>query len=274
VTGVGQGADPEAAAEAARAEVASKARGETEGVEIVRRYVAKKPKVHWALAVLDRPALIARLAERIAEDEQQIAAAAESARNTAPEKAIVDLLGAIALTRQRAELRTRIAHLEGTPPPAETTPSRPQLDAQLAAAKRMLAIDVEATEMDPESGTPGPPIDAIRRALAQQVLAKGFSLPPESDWGDAPSWLVARARISFERLDLGGRQGFAAIEWEAALEIEDPAAGGQIVGLLTGGTRATHINERTARRLAREEATTFLSEAFASWLDERYAPAP
>ncbi|MFO0690662.1 MAG: hypothetical protein U0900_18315 [Myxococcota bacterium] len=275
VTGVGQGADPDAAESAARAAVARKTKGEQEGVEIARTWVAKSPRVHWALAVLDRPALIARLGDRIAEIDPQRAAAAESAKAEPPEKAIVTLLGVLDLTRQREALRTRIARLEGSPPPADAPPSREALEAQLAGVKHALPIEVEAYEMDPESGELGAPLDPVRRALARQVLAKGFPLPADGEWGDtAASWLRVRARIGFERLELGGREGFAAVAWEAALEVLDPNAGGAVVALLEQEARATHINEKTARRLAREEAITFVTEALARWLDEQYAPKP
>lgn len=275
VTAVGQGDEPEAAATAARAEIARKTKGEREGVEIARTYRTRKPKIHFALAVLDRPALIARIAEQIAQADEKRAADAESAKSEPPEKAITTLLDAIALARQREALRTRIAHLEGTPPPSETPPTRATLDEQLVGVKHALTIAVEAYEMDPESGEVGQPLDAVRRALAGQVLAKRFSLPVEGEWGDsAPAWLRVRARIGFERLELGGRQGFAAVEWEAALEVQDPAAGGQVVALFDHEARATHITEKTARRLAREEAIAFVTEALASWLDERYAPGP
>lgn len=275
VTGIGQGEDPEAASVAARAEIARKTKGELEGIEIARTHVSSKPTVHWALAVLDRPALIARLGEQIADADQRRAAAAERAKAEAPEKAVATLLEAVALTRQREQLRTRIAHLEGTPPPSDTPPSRAALDEQLAGVKHALTIAVEAYEMDPESGEIGAPLDAVRRALAQQVLAKGFSLPVESEWGDpAPAWLRVRARIGFERLELGGRQGYVAVQWEAALEIEDPGAGGQVIALLNDEARATHITERPARRLAREESIEFVTQGLGRWLDERYAPAP
>ncbi|MBY0400613.1 hypothetical protein K2X89_09980, partial [Myxococcota bacterium] len=184
VTGVGSGEDPEAAAAAARAEIARQTKGEREGIEIARTYVAKKPRVHWALAVLDRPALIARLGEQIAAADEQRATRAESAKAESPEQAVITILDAIALTREREALRTRIARLEGAPPPGDPPPTRESLDAQLASVKRSLAISAEAYEMDPESGELGAPLDSIRRSLARQILAKGFSLPAEGEWGD------------------------------------------------------------------------------------------
>lgn len=275
VTGVGQGDDPEAAATAARAEIARQTKGESEGIEIARTYVAKQPTVYWALAVLDRPALIAHLAEQIAAADEKRAAEAESAKGEAPEKAVALLLDAIALSREREALRMRIAHLEGTPPPSDTPPTRAALDEQLAGVKHSLAIAVEAYEMDLESGEVGAPLDVVRRALTRQVLAKGFALPVEGEWGDsAPAWLRVRTRVGFEHLELGGSQGFVAVAWEAALELEDPASGGRVIALLSDEARATHVTERAARRLARDEAIEFVTEALGKWLDERYAPGP
>ncbi|MBK7948107.1 MAG: hypothetical protein IPK00_05080 [Deltaproteobacteria bacterium] len=275
VTGVGQGENPEAAATAARAEIARKTKGEHEGIEIARTWVAKKPRIHWALAVLDRPALIARLGDQIAENDRARTAAAERAEAEAPETAVLTLLEAIDLSREREGLRVRIARLEGTPPTSDVPPSRADLDLQLAGVKRTLTIAVAAFEMDPDSGEIGAPLDAVRRALAQQVLAKGFSLPVEGEWGESPpAWLRVLTRIGFEHLELGGSQGFATVEWEAALEVFDPSAGGRVVALLDGGARATHVNEKTARRLAREEAIEFVTTTLASWLDGRYARGP
>ncbi len=271
VSGVGSGGDPDAAASAARAEIARKTKGESEGVEIAKTYVAKTPPAHWALAVLDRPALLARLTEEIGATEQQLSQALAASSNASPEEALDPMLGAIMLAQRRDALLTRIVNLGGTPPASEASHSRAALDLQLASIKRALAIDVQAYEMDSQSGMMGAPLDEVRRALAQQVLAKGFALPAESDWGDSPGWLVARARIAFEPLELDRSHDFVAVHWEAALEIEDRAAGGQVVAVLTEESRATHLNEREARRQAQEQAETFLAAALASWLDERYA---
>lgn len=275
VSGVGFGAEPETASSAARAEVARKTKGETEGVEIVKRHVAaEEPPVHWALAVLDRPALLATLTEEVDEAEQQLADELAAISDAPPEIAIAPMLGAIAVAQRRDALLTRIAHLGGTAPPLESERSRTALDSQLAAIKHALAIDVEAYEMDSRSGMPGEPLDEVRRALAQQVLAKGFALPAESDWGATAGWLRARARIAFERLELGRSADFIAVHWEAALEIEDRVAGGRVVAVLTEESRATHLSEREARRQAQEQAEAFLADAFARWLDEHYSPRP
>ena len=274
VSGVGSGADPEAAASTARAEVARKTKGETEGVEIVKTHVAKKPRVHWALAVLDRPALLARLAEEVATAEQQLSEALGATTNVPPEQALGSMLGAIACAQRRDALLARIANLGGTPPAGEAAHSRTTLEDQLAAIKHALSIDVQAFEMDSQSGMTGAALDGVRRALAQQVLAKGFGLPPESGWGDNSGWLLARARVAFDRLELDRYRDFVAVQWEATLEIEDLAAGGKVLALLTQQSRATHLNEREARRQAQDQAKEFLTQALARWLDEQYAPRP
>ena len=275
VSGVGSGAEPEAAASAARAEVARKTKGESEGVEIVKTHVgAGEPPVHWALAILDRPALLEHLREELGGAEQQLVDQLETISDAPPEMALGPMLGAIAVAQRRDALLTRIANLGGTPPALESAHSRAALDQQLAAIKHVLAIDVEAYEMDSKSGMTGEPLDGVRRALAQQVLAKGFALPAESDWGETAGWLHARARIAFERLQLDRRSDFVSVHWEAALEIEDRAAGGRVVALLTGKSRAIHLSEREARRQAQEQAEAFLADAFASWLDEHYLPRP
>ena len=275
VTGVGQGPVRPAADEAARAEVTRRTGGEREGIEIARRWRAKEPRVHWALAVLDRPALVARLIERIERTDQQLAAFSAEATDAPPPERIAGALAGIALIRERDALRDRIARLEGDPPSPETTPSRSELEARLSAAKQAFTIAVEAYEMDPISGALGQTLDRVRRALVQQVLDRGFALPPESEWGDAPATaLRVRARIAFDPLDLGHRQDFTSIQWDASLEVEDPAAGGPVIALLSDQARATHLNARSTRRLAQEQAIEFLSRALASWLDEHYAPRP
>lgn len=275
-TGVGQGANREAAAEAARAEIARQTEGETEGVEISRHWTAKQPRVHWALATLDRPALVERLAKRIGEGEEQLAAAAESAaeKDLPPSQALERLLAAFELIHERDVLRRRIQVLDGTPPPPETTPSRGELEGRLAAVKRLLPIAVEAQETDTSTGSPIAPLDVARRALAQQVLAKGFALAPESEWGDTPAWLRVHARVAFEELDLGHRDDFTSIQWDASLEIEDPASEARTLALLSDRARAVHLNSHSTLRLAQEQAVEFLAQAFASWLDARYAPQP
>lgn len=290
VSGVGQGASPEAAADAARAEVKRQAKGETESIEIVKTYVETpkhdtkqkkgRPEAvgerHWALAVLDRPALSKRLGERIQSGDEELGRKAAVAASAPPDQAIGPLLTALGLLEERDALRARIVNLGGATPastPTTTpTPSREELERQLVEVKHKLVVEVEAHEMDPATGEPGAVIDAIRRALAHVVLEKGFALSASSGWGDTPSWLAVRARVGFDRLELGGTQGFAAVEWDAALEIEDRAGGAGIVGVTSHEQRATHVNEPTARRLARDEASEFLTEALATWLDEHYAP--
>lgn len=286
VTGVGQGADPEAAADAARAEVARQTKGETESVEITKTYVeipkqrskSKKgssqsaAERHWALAVLDRPALAKRLTDRIQAGDEELGRKAALIASAPPDQAIGSILTALAVVSERDALRVRILNLGEEAPAPATTPSREDLERALVDVKHKLVVEVEANEMDPATGEPGAPIDAIRRALSHEVLEKGFALAATSGWGDTPSWLVVRARVGFDRLELGGTQGFAAVEWDAALEIEDKAGGAGVLGVMSHKERATHINEPTARRLARDEASAFLSEALATWLDDHYAP--
>lgn len=274
VVGVGQGPHREDAAEAARAEIARQTRGEREGIVIERRWTAKTPRVHWALAVLDRPALVDRLAERIAESDERLAAEATAAAATdlAPSEALDGLLAAFALLRERDALRERIAILDGTPPPPETTPSREALAERLAAVKQSLAIAVDAQEIEPSTGTPVAALDSVRRALAQQVLAEGFALAPERTWGDTPAWLDVRASVAFEPLDLGARHDLTSIEWQASLEILDASAEGRTLALLSEQARAVHLNPTSTRRLAREQATESLARALARWLTGRYDP--
>lgn len=271
VSGVGSGGDPDAAAASARAEVERKTQGEREGVTIAKTHVAKTSHEYWALAVLDRPRLLSRLTEEVGQLEQQISENILAVESATPEEALAPMLGAIALGQRRDSLLTRIAHLGGTPAESAVSLSRAALDLRLAAIKHALSIDVQAYEMDSQSGMAGSNLDGIRRALAQQVLAKGFALPAENDWGDRSGWLIARARIAFETLGLDRSHDFVAVRWEAVLELEEGAAAGKVVAMLTDESRATHLNEREARRQAQEQAEAFLTGALSSWLDEHLA---
>jgi len=273
VWGVGAGADAEGAASAARAEIGRKTKGETEGVRIAETWIDEKPTVHWALAVLDRTALIARLTEEVAKSEAQLSQLLETAEGAPPGEALEPVIRTIELTPRRDALLLRIANLGGTPPSFDGAHERAALEERLAALKHSLSIDVQAYEMDSKTGAIGDPLDEIRRALAQQVLEKGFRVDVESDWGrGSPAWLLARARVAFERLDLGPRDSLVAVHWEAALEVEDRVGDGEVVAIRMEEARATHLNEREARRQAQEDAEAFLAGALASWLDEHFTP--
>ncbi len=273
VWGVGAGVNAESAASAARAEIGRKTKGEAEGVRIAETWVDEKPTVYWALAVLDRTALIARLGEEVAASETQLSQLLETAEGAPPGDALEAVVRTIELTPRRDALLLRIVNLGGTPPAFDPLHERAALEKRLASIKRSLVIDVQAYEMDSKTGAIGDPLDEIRRVLAQQVLEKGFRMALDDDWGGgSPAWLLARARVAFERLDLGPRGSLVAVHWEAALEVEDRSGNGEVVAIRMAEARATHLNEREARRQAQEDAEAFLAAALASWLDERFTP--
>jgi len=272
--GLGAGADAERAANNARAQIVRATQGETEGIEIAETWIDPEPQTHWALAVLDRQALVARLQEELSALESQRNEVMSAAEGGPPERALSAVVQALDLTASIDSIGVRIAHLEGqkaeSPPEAS---KRAAFEARLAEIKRSLPIEIEANEMDPKTGDPGDPLDELRRALAQQVIALGFPVAETGGWGVAEStWLVARARVATERLQLLKRDRLVAVHWDAALEIIDLTADGQLVAVLTDEGRATHLNEVEATRQAREEAEQFLSRALGDWLRLRITP--
>jgi hypothetical protein len=274
VWAVGAGADAASAASEARSELARKTNGETEGARIAETWTDEEKDRAWALAVLDRAALLAQLDDELANVEEQISEILESCEGAPPEQSLPELIRAIELTPRREDLRGRIERLGGPSPATEPSHERAHLEQRLAATRHRLAIDVEAFEMDSKSGAIGDPLDEVRRELAKKVLELGFRLGQEDDWGDSSSWLRARSRVAFERLELGRRDQLVAVHWEAVLEISDRTAGGETVAIRTEEARATHLNEREARRQAQEDAESFLAAALETWLRDHFTPTP
>jgi len=275
--GVGSGAKAKAAAAAATLEIARKTSGESEGAQIERTWVDEevdgKGKVHWALAVLDRTAQLERLAgELTAVDAQLVEHLASREQDAPPAKAFVVILRAIELASARDALAARIGRLGGTPPPNDPVHARAILEEQLASLKHAVSIDVEAWESDPKTGMIGDPLDQVRTALAQEVLGRGFRIGTQDDWSASSAWLLIRARVGIDPLDLGASDRFVAVKWSAAVEILDRTGEGEVLAILTDEGRATHLNEHEARREARDQAEGFVAKALASWLDERTTP--
>lgn len=273
IWGAGSGAKAEAAAAAAILEIARKTSGESEGAQIERTWIDKEGQAHWALAVLDRPAQLERLAgELAAVDAQLVETLASRDQEALPSKAFVVTLRAIELASARDAIATRIGRLGGAPPPSDPAHARAGLEEQLASLKHAVTIDVEAWEMDSKTGMIGDPLNEVRMALAQQVLEHGFRIGTNDDWSPSSAWLLIRARVGIDPLDLGTSDRFVAVKWSAAVEILDRTGEGEVLAILTKEGRATHLNEHEASREAREQAESFVANALTDWLDERTTP--
>jgi hypothetical protein len=272
VVGVGSGQTAEEAASRARAEIARKTSGESESVRIAEAWIDEESNVHWALAVLDRTALLDGLSAELAAVEKPMTESLAEADSAPPERALPAVLRAISFAPRRAALLARIANLGGPPSPGEPDLDRARLEERLTELKRLLPIEVEAFEMDSKTGRIGEPLDEVRRAVAQKVIELGFPVGVQNAWGSDPAWLLASSRVAFERLQLHPRDRLVAVHWEAALEITDLKADSQVVAILTEEARATHLNEREARRQAQEDAEAFLATAFADWLSGQTTP--
>lgn len=272
-SGVGSGAQAEAAAEAAVAEVARKTSGEREGAKIERTWIDEKGKVHWALAVLDRTAEIERLAGELAATDARLAETlATIDPNGSSSATFMVVLRAVELAAAREGLATRIVHLGGKAPPSDPARTRATLEDQLASLRHTITIDVEAWEMDSKTGMLGDPLEEVRVAMAQEVLGRGFRIASPEDWTPSTGWLLIRGRVGIESLDLGASDRFVAVEWNAVVEISDRTGDGEALAILTREGRSTHLNEQEARRGARKQAEAFVVEALADWMDERTMP--
>jgi len=271
--GVASGVDASRAADAAIAELGRKSGGETESATIERTWLDERKRVHWALAVLDRTALAQRLqTDWAAADAETAQLLASDVEGAPPSQVLPAVVRAIERASVRDALGARIGRLTGTPPPVDPSRERARLDERLAAFKRATAIDVEAWEMDPQTGSLGEPLEQIRTALAQAVLARGFRVASHDDWSPSASWLLIRAQVGIEPLELGGADRFTAVEWNAVVEVRDRTGEGEVLAIQTKKARATHLNVHEARREALAQAGEFVSTSFSAWLDERLPP--
>ncbi len=271
--GVGSGAQPHEAAAAAIAEVARKTSGEREGAQIERTWIDESGKVHWALAVLDRTTAIERLAGELAATDATLAETLSTLdQNALPSATFMVLLRAVELAAAREGLATRIGRLGGQSVPGDPTRTRAKLEEQLAAFRHTLTIDVEASEMDSKTGLLGDPLEEVRVAMAQEVLGRGFRIASPGDWAPSAGWLLIRARVGIEPLDLGAADRFVAVEWNAVLEITDRTVDSESLAIMTREGRSTHLNEQEAHREARKQAEAFVVEALAGWMDEWTMP--
>ncbi len=271
--GVGSAEGAEAAATAAVAEVARKTSGESEGATIERTWVDGKRNAHWALAILDRTASIERLkGEWTATDASLSETLATLDQGASPSATFGVVLRAIELAAARDALAVRIGRLGGEAPASDPARTRAVLDEKLASLKHSLTIDVEAWEMDTKTGMVGDPLEEVRLAMSQVVIGRGFRIGSPGDWTPSSGWLLVRARIGIEPLDLGRAERFVAVEWKTAVEVEDRTGDGEVLSILTRKGRTTHLNEQEARREARKQAEAFVVEALSGWMDERTTP--
>ena len=273
LVGRGSGAQADTAAAAALAKIAQQTTEDAGEAVIAETWVDAETGTHWALAVLDREPIRARLAAALADVEKQEGAVLARADDAEPARVLPLLNEAVQLDARRQGLRERLEQLAG-PGAAGTSklPDRARLEQRLADTRRALPIEVGAWEMDSKTGEIQGPLDEVRRALAQKVIALGFSVSDGNvRWGDDPAWLVVRSRLGLERLELLPTDRMVAVHWDEAVEVIDPASNGQLVAVLTDEGRATHLNEREARRQAQEAAEEFATRALGDWLRERAA---
>lgn len=271
--GVGSGDGADAAATAAVAEIARKTGGESEGGQVERTWIDEKANRHWALAVLDRTAWIERLTgEWNATDARLAEMLASIDPNAAPPTNFMTTLRAVELAAARDALGVRIGRLGGTAPPIDPARTRAGLDEQLASRKHSITIDVEAWEMDAKTGMVGDPLEDLRLAMSQIVIGRGFRIGSPADWAPSSGWLLIRARVGIEALDLGAAERFVAVEWNGAVEVEDRSGDGEVLAILTRKGRSTHLNAREANREARKQAEAFVVEVLSDWMNERTTP--
>jgi hypothetical protein len=275
VVGVAADPDPDRAAEAALASIETQTHGEREGAQIADTWKDPDNGMHWALAVLDREPLLASLEAELNTLEARMTAALLAADTDPPHEILVELVTVVALVPERDRLRERIGNLGGKPAndDAKAAAQAEALDARLASLKRELRIEVSSWEMDAKTGEPGDPLDENRRALAQTVLARGFTpASVETGWGADPVWLRVESKVAIERLQLHPDDTLIAVHWDAAVEITEVAAEGEVVAVLTDEGRAVHLNEREARRQADADARDFAAQALDAWLESRTRP--
>jgi hypothetical protein len=271
--GVAANVSADRAAEAALAAIEVQTKGETEGAQVVDTWNDTDNNQRWALAVLERQPLLDSLGAELAAANSSIARALAAAETDAPHTALSDVAAAIALVPARDRLRERIANLGGTPPDADD--SAHELDAKLAELKSQLRIEVSSWEMDAKTGAPGEALDENRRALTQRVIAMGFSAASaDAAWGSDPIWLRVESKVAIERLFLHPDDELVAVHWDAAVEITDHTADGDVVAVLTEEGRAVHLSEAEARRQADADARDFAAGALEGWLNTRTSGAP
>ena len=275
-TGVGAAASPSQAAEEAAASVARQLDGESEGTRVAETWRDPSTQLHWALAVLDRPAAVERLASGLAEVQQGLRAALRNAETAPAAEALTPLARALDSLAERDGLRARIVLLGGTPAPDDATAAgeAARLRERLAELKSALRIEVDAFEIDPRSGEPGDRLDEARRALTKRVLDLGFAVETgEAAWGNQELWLRVEAKVSVDRLKLLPTDTLVAVRWTSALEIADLSGTGDVIALETDEGRATHLNETEARRLAESDARESAAAALEAWLRARITGA-
>lgn len=272
VVSVGAGPNDTEAAAQAREKITLDTQGESEGIGIAETWTDTTSGTHWAMAVLDRKALLDRLSSTRTAIDEELSATLARAAGAPPDQALAALTKARGLLATRDALHERLAHLGDRLPAAD--PDVAEVERRLASTRKRLPIEIESYEMHPTTGETADPIDGMRRALAQEVIDLGF---PVSDanigWGDTPTWLVVRSRLALERLQLHPTDQLVAVRWDAALEIRDPDSGGQLLAELTEDGRGTHLNEREARRTAQDAAIVFASAALREWLSAWIASA-
>ncbi len=280
VVGVAANANAEASVKLAFASVSEQTKGESErtgGTRVEETWFDAESNTHWALAVLDRQPVLDQAAQELSAIDTQIAGALANVNAEAPEDALRALAAATSRIPDRDMLRARIVNLGGTPTrdDASAVAQAQQIARAFADVKRQLRIEVSSFEMNAKTGETGDPLAENRRALAQRVLALGFT-PDTADvaWGSDPIWLRVESKVAIERLFLHPNDKLVAVHWDAALEITNVAGGGDVVAVLTQEGRAVHLSEQEARRRADADARDFAAAALEQWLSENGALPP
>ncbi|MFK7895314.1 MAG: hypothetical protein AB8G23_05740 [Myxococcota bacterium] len=242
------------------------------GAAIAETWFDEERERHWAIAVLEKKPILDRLASERQQIEDEISQAFQLIESDRPDQVLSRVARAASLIPERNQLIERLDFLGS---PSEF--SKSELEAQnrrvtesLSSLKKELRIEISAFEIDARSGETRTELERNRRALYQEAVAHGFT-PGSSDegWGMDPVWLSVRSTVSVERLELRPNDTLISVQWDAAVEITDMAAGANIVGVLTETGRAVHSTDAEARRQAEAAARDFSASAFGEWLSAR-----
>jgi hypothetical protein len=266
VVGVGFGPTDAGAAASATAAVAEATGGETEGATVNERWTDPKSGQRWAMVVMDREPLLRKLIDERSALDVGLVAATASLETEEPEEALRKGIRTREVFAKRDALEKRIVKLGGDA--HADTELRAGLEANIAAAKMRLPINIASWEIDPKTGDARDPLDEPRRVLAQRVTERGFPVSTsEAAWGSDPAWILVELRIAFDALELHPRDRLVAIHWDVSLEITDPE--GKVVAVLTQEGRSTHLNQREAERRARADAQDYAAGALDGWISAR-----
>jgi hypothetical protein len=228
-------------------------KGDFQELRVPETWFDRKTDTHYALAVLDKAKLRARLRPELEGAAERVAGHLSRADRAATSlERVRAMVAALRASRERDAIASR-ARVVGSPR-VENLASTAEIERELAEALDRVRFIVQVVEVDAATGAERGEIPLFQARLSQAITDMGFPVVDvdgvSGSSGAAPLWLAGRVSLQEVPRDLPNT---CFVRWEAALDVVGRNPRGSVVlsAEATGGESFSTLELARKRAIAK-----------------------